>query len=145
MGPYHLKERWESQTKLNFGSLINLFGRLIQCYQIHACAINTSVGCPEVLDSRLRKHPRRDMHERRQVFYRQPIGFDDCPKSLLTQDLLVCVCYPTRRPPGSQSPKEKSTLSTFRIGFQHRQEHSGVTNSRTCVQYSSTQRTVVQK
>ena len=84
MGPYHLKERWESQTKLNFGSLINLFGRLIQCYQIHACAINTSVGCPEVLDSRLRKHPRRDMHERRQVFYRQPIGFDDCPKSLLT-------------------------------------------------------------
>ena len=64
---------------------------------------------------------------------------------LFRRDLLDCACYPTRRPPGSQSPKEKSTLSTFRIGFQHRQKHSGVTNSRTCVQYSSTQRTVVQK
>ena len=85
VGRYHLKEWWESQIILNFGPLINLFGRLlIQCYQIHACAINTSVGCPEVLDSRLRKYLRRDMHERRQVFYRQPIRFDDCPKSLLT-------------------------------------------------------------
>ena len=36
VGPYHLRDWWESQIKLNFGPLINLFGRLIQCYQ--SCA-----------------------------------------------------------------------------------------------------------
>ena len=45
---------------------------------------------------------------------------------LFRQDLLDCACYPTRRPPGSQSPTEKSTLSTFRIGFQ--QNQAPVTN-----------------
>ena len=38
VGRYDLREWWESQSKLNFGSLINIFGRLILCYVIKICA-----------------------------------------------------------------------------------------------------------